>query len=102
MFFALIGVYFVSFNPFDIQLMVLFAVVAVIFRLLQFPMAPMILGFILSPLLEENLQRALLLNDGAWSFLWERTLTLAIMAGALLLLVVPFIIRRLTRLLKAI
>ena len=47
MFFCLIGVYLVSFNTFDMQLMVLFAAAAVLLRVLDYPMAPMILGFIL-------------------------------------------------------
>ena len=89
LFFSLIGVYFVSFNTFDIQLMVIFAVVAVALRLLDFPMAPMILGFILGGMMEENLRRALLINNDSWAFLWERQLTLVILGLAVAALVVP-------------
>lgn len=89
LFFSLIGVYFVSFNTFDIQLMVVFAVCAVVFRLLDFPMAPMILGFILGGMMEENLRRALIIHDDSWSFLWERPLTLAILSIAALVLMAP-------------
>ena len=89
LFFSLIGVYFVSFNTFDIQLMVLFAAAAVALRLLDFPMAPMILGFILGGMMEENLRRALLINDGSWDFLWTRPLTLAILLIAAACLVAP-------------
>ncbi|WP_373237656.1 tripartite tricarboxylate transporter permease [Cohaesibacter celericrescens] len=87
LFFSLIGVYFVSFNTFDIQLMVLFGAIALLLRFLDFPMAPMILGFILGGMMEENLRRALLINDDSWAFLWERPLTLTILliAGACLL-----------------
>ncbi|WP_424983945.1 tripartite tricarboxylate transporter permease [Maritalea sp. S77] len=92
LFFSLIGVYFVSFNTFDIQLMIIFAVAAVTLRLLDFPLAPMILGFILGGMMEENLRRALLINNDSWSFLWERQLTLAILAIALLTLVVPMLL----------
>lgn len=94
LFFSLIGVYLVSFNTFDLQLMVLFAATAVFLRLLDFPMAPMILGFILGGMIEENLRRALLIYDGSWSFLWERPLTAVIMALALAALVLPLILRR--------
>ena len=90
-FFSLIGVYFVSFNTFDIQLMVIFATVAVFFRLLDFPMAPMILGFILGSMIEENLRRALLIYDGNFSFLWERPLTAAIMLIATMVLIAPLV-----------
>ncbi|WP_055098914.1 tripartite tricarboxylate transporter permease, partial [Alloalcanivorax xenomutans] len=47
LFFSLIGVYLVSFNTFDLYLMVGFAVLSLILRQLNFPMAPLILGFIL-------------------------------------------------------
>jgi putative tricarboxylic transport membrane protein len=91
MFFSLIGVYFVSFNTFDIQLMVVFAVAAVVLRLLDFPMAPMLLGFILGGMMEENLRRALIINNDSWSFLWERPLTFSILLIAALTLVVPMV-----------
>lgn len=98
-FFSLIGVYFVSFNTFDIHLMVIFAVAAVGLRLLDFPMAPMLLGFILGGMMEENLRRALIINNDSWSFLWERPLTLSILVIAALVLFVPMITPYLTRLL---
>jgi len=91
LFFSLIGVYFVSFNTFDIQLMIIFAVAAVVLRLLDFPLAPMILGFILGGMMEENLRRALLINNDSWSFLWERELTLTILVIAALTLFVPML-----------
>ncbi len=97
LFFSMIGVYFVSFNTFDIHLMVLFAVGAVALRLLDFPLAPMLLGFILGGMMEENLRRALIINDGSWSFLWERPLTLAILVIALLILFVPTLTPALAR-----
>ena len=94
LFFSLIGVYFVSFNTFDIQLMVLFAVCAVGLRLLEFPLAPLLLGFILGGMMEENLRRALIINDQSWSFLYERPLTLTILVIAALVLLVPMVMPR--------
>jgi putative tricarboxylic transport membrane protein len=91
-FFSLIGVYFVSFNTFDIHLMVIFAAAAVGLRLLEFPMAPMLLGFILGGMMEENLRRALIINDDSWSFLWERPLTFSILVIAALVLFVPMVV----------
>jgi len=94
LFLSLTGVYLVSFNPFDIQLMVLFAAFAVVFRLLDFPMAPLILGFILGGMIEENLGRALLIYDNSWAFLWQRPLTLGILCLALAVLAGPALITR--------
>ena len=90
-FFSLVGVYLVSFNTFDIQLMVLFALAAVVLRLLDYPMAPLILAFVLGRLMEENLRRSLLINDGSISFLWERPITVTIMLITLLILSAPLL-----------
>lgn len=89
MFFSLMGVYLVSFNVFDIQMMVLIAVIAVILRLLDFPMAPLLLGFILGGMLEDNLRRAISVSDGELNFLWERPTTLAIMFLVGLAILIP-------------
>ena len=79
LFFSVTGIYLMSFNNFDIFLMIGIAVVATILRLYDFPMAPLILAFVLGGLMEENLRRSLLISDGSWTFLWDRPLTLCIM-----------------------
>ena len=90
LFFSLCGVYLVSFNTFDIHLMVAFAAGAVVLRLFGYSMAPMILGFVLGRLMEENLRRALEIYDG-YSFLWERPITLGIMILTALILLAPLL-----------
>ena len=72
-----------SFNNFDIFLMIGIAVVATILRLYDFPMPPLILAFVLGGLMEENLRRSLLISDGSWDFLWSRPLTICIMLAIL-------------------
>jgi putative tricarboxylic transport membrane protein len=99
LFFSLIGVYFVSFNTFDIHLMVIFAVAAIGLRLLDFPMAPMLLGFILGGMMEENLRRALIISDDSWAFLWERSLTFSILLIAAGILFIPMIAPVISRIL---
>ena len=79
LFFSVTGIYLMSFNNFDIFLMIGIAVIATILRLFDFPMPPLILAFVLGGLMEENLRRSLLISDGSWSFLWDRPLTLFIM-----------------------
>ena len=96
MFFSLMGVYLVSFNTFDIQILAIIAVSAAALRLLAFPMAPLLLGFILGSILEDNLRRAVTLADGQWSFLWERPITLCLILLTLVVLISPFI-RKLVR-----
>jgi putative tricarboxylic transport membrane protein len=75
-----------SFNNFDIFLMIGIAVIATILRLYDFPMPPLILAFVLGGLMEENLRRSLLISDGSWSFLWNRPLTICIMITILLII----------------
>ena len=69
-----------SFNNFDIYLMIGIAVIATFMRLYDFPMPPLILAFVLGGLMEENLRRSLLISDGSWNFLWERPLTTVIIS----------------------
>ncbi|OZG43727.1 tripartite tricarboxylate transporter TctA [Aeromonas sp. A35_P] len=87
--FSLTGVYLVSFNTMDIHVMTLVALIAIGLRLLTFPMAPMLLGFILGGMLEDNLRRALVINDGSLSFLWERPITLVFTVITLTMLLLP-------------
>ena len=88
-FFSIIGVYLVSFNTFDIQMMVFITLMAVGLKMLDFPMAPMLLGFILGGMLEKNLSRALVVSDGSFDFLWNRPLTLSIMCATITILLLP-------------
>ena len=89
LFFSLIGVYLVSFNTFDLFMMVGVALVALILRLLAFPMAPLLLGFILGDMIERNFRRSMMISDGSLSFLWDRPLTLSIFILSILVLLFP-------------
>src|SRR3977135_2744331 len=60
-----IGVYSLSNNAFDVLIMAVFGIVGYICSKLECEPAPMILGFILGPLMEENLRRAMCLSRGA-------------------------------------
>ncbi len=91
LFFSVTGVYLVSFNTFDIQMMVVITVIALLLKLLEFPMAPMLLGFILGGIMEKNLSRSLTLSDGSFSFLWDRPLTLSITLIAVVLMLLPLV-----------
>ncbi len=91
LFFSITGVYLVSFNTFDIHMMVFITIAAIFLKLLQFPMAPMLLGYILGGIMEQNLSRSLVLSDGSFAFLWERPLTLSITLIAVLILSLPLL-----------
>jgi putative tricarboxylic transport membrane protein len=78
-FFSVIGVYLISFNTFDIFLMIFIAAIAMILRLYDFPMPPLILAFVLGGMMETNLRRSLLISDGSFDFLWSRPITVVIL-----------------------
>jgi len=86
LFFSITGIYVMSFNNFDIFLMIGIAVVATFLRLYDFPMPPLILAFVLGGLMEENLRRSLLISNGSFNFLWDRPLT-AIILGFTIIIV---------------
>jgi TctA family transporter len=59
-----IGVYSVNNSAVDVLLTFCFGVLGFCFNRAGFPSAPLLLGFVLGPLLEENFRRALLLSSG--------------------------------------
>jgi putative tricarboxylic transport membrane protein len=86
--FCAIGVYSTNNNTFDIWMVGIFGVVGYIFYKLGCEPAPLLLGFILGPMMEENLRRAMLLSRGDWSVFVTRPLSLGLLIAAALLLVI--------------
>ena len=86
--FCAIGVYSTNNNTFDIWTVAIFGVIGYVFIKIGAEPAPLILGFILGPMMEENLRRALLLSRGDWSVFVTRGLSASLLAVAALLLVV--------------
>src|SRR5690349_13824074 len=85
--FMAIGVYSLSNNPFDVLIMAIFGVVGYICAKLECEPAPMILGFILGPLMEENLRRAMLLSRGDPTVFFTKPISAAFMIASVILLV---------------
>src|SRR5216117_3819829 len=94
--FCCIGVYSISNSPFDVMQTAAFGVVGYIFVKLECEPAPLILGFILGPLMEENLRRAMLLSRGDPLVFFQRpiSLTMLLIAGLLLTVVVAPTVRK--------
>ena len=92
--FCCIGVYSVSNRGFDVALVILFGVLGYVLRKAKCEPGPLLLGFVLGPLLETNLRRALLLSQGDPLVFVERPISavlLAVTAAMLLMLVLPSI-----------
>jgi putative tricarboxylic transport membrane protein len=84
--FCAIGVFSLNNAHFDVYLMALFGVVGYVFKKLDCEPAPLLLGFILGPMMEEFLRRALLLSKGDPLVLLTRPISAAMLALAALLL----------------
>jgi len=87
--FCCIGVYTINNNAFDVIITAAFGLLGYLFYKLRCEPAPLILGFILGPMMEENLRRAMLLSRGDATVFFTRplSLTLLLMAAALVVIV---------------
>ncbi len=87
--FCSIGVFSLSNTTFDVYLMALFGFLGYVFKKLDCEPAPMLLGFILGPMMEEYLRRALLIAKGDATVLITRPIsaTMLVLAACLLVLV---------------
>ena len=86
--FCAIGVYSTNNNTFDVWMVGLFGIVGYLFVKLGCEPAPLLLGFILGPMMEENLRRALLLSRGDWSVFVTRPISAGLLAVAVLMIVI--------------
>ena len=86
--FCAVGVYSTNNSTFDIWMVGLFGFIGYLFNKLGMEPAPLLLGFILGPMMEENLLRALLLSRGDWSVFVTRGLSASLLAVAAFLLVI--------------
>src|SRR5437867_8412352 len=85
--FCAIGIYSVNNAPFDVSMTALFGLVGYWLIKHDFEPAPLLLGMVLGPLMEENLRRALLISRGDWSVFLTRPLSAVLMSIAAALLV---------------
>ncbi|MFM0116881.1 tripartite tricarboxylate transporter permease [Paraburkholderia nemoris] len=64
LFFIAVGVFSTNNSLFEVGEVLVFGVVGVVFALLKFPVSPILLGYVLGPMVEENFRRAVLLSNG--------------------------------------
>jgi TctA family transporter len=86
--FSAIGIYSVNNSSFEIYLTALFGIFGFVCMKLGFPPAPMLLGYVLGPMMEENLRRSMLMSGGDPSVFLTRPLSLAFIVATVLILVV--------------
>jgi putative tricarboxylic transport membrane protein len=86
--FCSIGIYSLNYNVFDIFLTAIFGVMGYVWAKLKCEGAPLLLGLVLGPMMEENFRRALLLSRGEFSTFITRPLSATLLALAVLLVIV--------------
>jgi putative tricarboxylic transport membrane protein len=95
--FATLGVYGISGSIFDVLIAYGIGIVGLFMRHHDFPLAPVILGVILGPMMEIQFRRALLVSDGDLSVFITRPLTLCLLLLAVVALVLPYVPRIIAR-----
>ena len=91
LFLICIGVYSINNSSFDVLLTFIFGIVGFWFNRHGFPSAPLLLGFVLGPMLEENFRRALLLANGDLLTFVQRPVSLLFLVITLVLLVTAIV-----------
>jgi putative tricarboxylic transport membrane protein len=86
--FSAIGIYSVNTSSFEIYLTAAFGIFGFVCMKLGFPLAPMLLGYVLGPMMEENLRRSMLQSGGDPSVFLTRPLSLAFIIATVLILLV--------------
>src|ERR1700712_1623170 len=86
--FCCIGVYTLNNNTFDVFLTALFALIGYVFHKLSCESAPLLLGFVLGPMMGGNLRRALRLSRGDWSAFVTRPVSAGLLAAAALMIII--------------
>ncbi|MDY3331413.1 MAG: tripartite tricarboxylate transporter permease [Pelistega sp.] len=84
--FCAIGVYSLNYNTFDIYMMGIFGIIGYIWSKLKCEGAPLLLGLVLGPMMEENFRRALLFSRGDYTTFVSRPLSMVLLLMALLLI----------------
>jgi TctA family transporter len=86
MIFCAIGIYSLNNAPFELYLTAIFGLVGFLWRKLGCPPAPMMLGFVLGPMMEENLRRAMLISRGDPMVFLQRPISLTFIVITVLIL----------------
>jgi putative tricarboxylic transport membrane protein len=90
---CLVGVYSISNSVFDIYIMIGFGLFGYLMKKFEYEGAPLVLAFVLGPMVEVNLRKSLIMSDGSFSIFFSRPLSAVFLILAIGLLVFPLIPR---------
>jgi putative tricarboxylic transport membrane protein len=91
--FCLIGAYSLNNSTTDIYIAVIFSVVGLLMKKFEFEPAPLVLAFVLGPLLETALRRSLILSDGSFLIFLQRPISAVLILFSMFVLVAPLFSR---------
>jgi putative tricarboxylic transport membrane protein len=89
--FCLIGSYSLNNNVVEVMIMIFFGIVGFLMKKFGYEGAPLILAFVLSPLMENALRQSLIMSHGSFSIFFTRPIAVTFFVVALFLLVSPLI-----------
>ncbi len=93
LFFIAVGVFSTENSLFQVLEVLFFGVAGAVLLALRFPVAPVLLGFVLGPLMEENFRRALALSHGNLAVFVQRPISAGFIAASALLILVQLFAR---------
>jgi len=91
--FCLIGSYSLNNSLFDILTMIIFGIIGYFMKKFHYDAAPLVMAFVLGPMLEENLRQALLISRGSPGIFFSRPISFLFVTVSLVLLVSPYLLR---------
>lgn len=90
---SIFGVYAVQFTTFDLMLLIACGVVGYFLTTNDFPVAPLVLGLVLGPMIENNLRRALTTSNGDFIIFLQKPVSLLFLVIAVLWMLIPMILK---------
>jgi putative tricarboxylic transport membrane protein len=91
---VLIGSYCIANSTIDMLIMLAFGLAGYVLRKFEYEIPPLIMGFVLGPMLEKALRRSLIMSHGSFSIFFNRPISMVLMGMGLLLLVSPLLTKK--------
>lgn len=89
--FCLIGAYTVSNKIVDVYIMVFFGILGFLFKKFRYEMAPLVLAFVLAPLMEHAFRQSLIMSDGSPAIFYQRPISAVVLLATVLFLLSPLV-----------
>jgi putative tricarboxylic transport membrane protein len=94
LFFSCLGAYTLTNNAWSIFLLIPFSILGYYLKKWDCEPAPLLMGFVVGPMLEENLRRALIISNGDWVGLFTHPISMLLIAISLIVIFLMFVIRK--------